>query len=42
MEIDIDVVDVVDPHRETDATKEMTISVMTIDEENERKKGCLQ
>ena len=42
MEIDIDEVDVVDPHRETGATKEMTISVMMIDEENERKKDCLQ
>ena len=42
MEIDIDEVGVVDPHRETDATKEMTISVMTTDEESERKKVCLQ
>ena len=42
METDIDEVDVVDPHRETDAIKEMTISVMTTDEESERKKVCLQ
>ena len=41
MEIDIGEVGVADPHQENDVTREMTISVMTINEGNERKRACL-